>query len=161
MNGERGSAETCGGFLRFPLCVRTTRRRPSSHHVPVTFTFTTSTNQGAFSFRLMIRGDSMDDPCRYAHRPVAFLARNIARRPLCHAVILAAVLAAVGCSVSAQYGVKILVDTLSGATPANGAWVAFALLGSLIVADNLLWRLASWIAGYTFPGVARDLRCDF
>jgi ATP-binding cassette, subfamily B, bacterial len=102
----------------------------------------------------------MDDPCRYAHRPVAFLARNIARRPLCHAAILAAVLAAVGCSVSAQYGVKILVDTLSGATPANGAWVAFALLGSLIVADNLLWRLASWIASYTFPGVTRDLRCD-
>src|SRR2546429_9589748 len=109
----------------------------------------------------MIRGDSMDDPCRYARRPVAFLAHYIARRPLCHAAILAAVLAAVGCSVSAQYGVKILVDTLSGATPANGAWVAFALLGSLIVADNLLWRVPRWDPGLHLPGGAPRLSFGF
>jgi len=36
-----------------------------------------------------------------------------------------AVLAAVGCSVSAQYGVKMLVDTLSGASAANGVWGQF------------------------------------
>src|SRR5262249_21100527 len=41
-----------------------------------------------------------------------------------------------------------------------GVWDAFALLVSLIVADNLLWRLASWIAGYTFVGVTGDLRRD-
>ena len=33
-------------------------------------------------------------------------------------------------------------------------------LGSLIAADNLLWRVASWIANYAFVGVTGDLRRD-
>ena len=102
----------------------------------------------------------MDDTCRHAHRPVAFLLHYVARRPMCHAAILGAVLAAVFCSVSAQYGVKFLVDTLSGVHPASGAWTAFALVVSLIVADNLLWRLASWVSSFTFAGVTGDLRRD-
>src|SRR5215216_4014749 len=102
----------------------------------------------------------MDNPCRYAQRPIAFLVRYIARRPFCHAVILIAVLGAVGSSVSAQYGVKFLVDSLSGTHAAEGAWLAFALLVSLILADNLLWRLASWIASGTFVAVTGDVRRD-
>ncbi|HUD86071.1 MAG TPA: ABC transporter ATP-binding protein [Xanthobacteraceae bacterium] len=39
-------------------------------------------------------------------------------------------------------------------------WTAFALLGSLIAADNLLWRVASWIANFAFVGVTGDLRRD-
>jgi ATP-binding cassette subfamily B protein len=100
----------------------------------------------------------MDECCRYAHRPLVFLASYVVRRPWSHAAILAAVLAAVGCSVSTQYGVKFLVDTLSAA--ASGAWLAFTVLVSLIVADNLLWRLASWIGSHTFPAVTGDLRHD-
>ena len=102
----------------------------------------------------------MDDPCRHANRPVGFLLRYIARRPFCHLAILVAVLTAVFCAVSAQYGVKNLVDTLSGAAAEGGAWAAFTLLVSLIVADNLLWRLASWVSSYTFAGVTGDLRRD-
>jgi ATP-binding cassette, subfamily B, bacterial len=102
----------------------------------------------------------MDEFCRYAHRPIAFLVRYIARRPICHGAILIAVLAAVCCAVSTQYGVKILVDTLSAGDATHAAWLAFALLVSLIVADNLLWRVASWIGSYTFAGVTGDLRCD-
>jgi ATP-binding cassette, subfamily B, bacterial len=102
----------------------------------------------------------MDFPCCYASRPVAFIARYVSWRPFCHAAILVAVLGAVICSVSAQYGVKFLVDTLSGARAADMAWFAFALLVALIVADNLLWRVACWIASYTFVGVTGDLRRD-
>jgi ATP-binding cassette, subfamily B, bacterial len=102
----------------------------------------------------------MHDLCRYAHRPLAFLARYVRGRATSHAVILTAVLAAVVCSVSTQYGVKFLVDTLSGTHAADLAWVAFAVLVSLIVADNLLWRVASWIANYAFVGVTGDLRRD-
>jgi ATP-binding cassette subfamily B protein len=102
----------------------------------------------------------MDDFCRYAHRPIAFLTHYIRRRPVCHGAILIAVLAAVCCAVSTQYGVKFLVDTLSAGYAASTAWLAFALLVSLIVADNLLWRVASWIGSYTFAGVTGDLRCD-
>src|SRR6185503_18453158 len=71
------------------------------------------------------------------------------------------VLAAVGCSVTTQYGLKYLVDTLAaGPTAARGVWHAFLLLVSLIAADNLLWRLAGWIASFTFVRVTGDVRRD-
>src|SRR4030095_7045570 len=102
------------------------------------------------------------DACRYSDRPLAFLARYVRRRPFAHAAIVTAVVAAVGCSVGAQYGVKILVDTLAGglASHANDAWLGFLLLSTLIAADNFLWRVASWIASYTFVAVTGDLRRD-
>jgi len=101
----------------------------------------------------------MDDLCGYGFRPLAFVYRYVRMRPWSHAVILAAVLGAVACSVGTQYGVKFLVDTLSSG--ANAAvWTAFCLLGALIVADNLLWRIASWIANFAFVGVSGDLRRD-
>jgi ATP-binding cassette, subfamily B, bacterial len=101
----------------------------------------------------------MADLCDYAGRPIAFIIRYVRQRPVAHTVILIAVLAAVACSVGTQYGVKHLVDVLSNHYGA-GVWLAFALLGSLIAADNLLWRLASWIANYAFVGVTGDLRRD-
>ncbi len=101
----------------------------------------------------------MADLCGYASRPLAFMFRYVRLRPISHAVILAAVLGAVACSVSTQYGVKYLVDILSNHN-GTGIWIAFALLGSLIAADNLLWRFASWIANFAFVGVTGDLRRD-
>ena len=104
----------------------------------------------------------MDHANRYAGRPVAFLLRYVSARAKSHAVILLAVLAAVGCSVGAQYGLKILVDTLAGNGHAGAAsaWLAFLLLVALIGADNFLWRVASFIASYTFVAVTGDLRRD-
>src|SRR5262249_9298499 len=78
----------------------------------------------------------------YAASPLAFIFRYIRLRRISHAIILAAVLAAVGCSVCTQYGVKFLVDTLSSGENA-AAWTAFSVLGALIAADNLLWRVAA------------------
>lgn len=106
----------------------------------------------------------MNDANRYAQRPFALLAHYIKKRPISHAAILAAVLGAVGCSVGAQYGVKLLVDTLSAGLYVDGsvrnAWLGLLLLATLIAADNLLWRVASWIASYTFVAVTGDLRRD-
>ena len=63
----------------------------------------------------------MDEAPGYVDRPFAFILRYVRRRPISHAVILAAVLAAVGCSVTTQYGVKYLVDALSaGSAAAHG-----------------------------------------
>jgi ATP-binding cassette subfamily B protein len=101
----------------------------------------------------------MADFCDYAGRPLAFILRYVCQRPIAHAIVLSAVLAAVACSVGTQYGVKYLVDTLSHGASA-GVWTAFIFLGSLIAADNLLWRLASWIANTAFVGVTGDLRRD-
>src|SRR3984885_12310466 len=103
----------------------------------------------------------MDNLSGYANRPLAFVLRYLRQRLASHAVILAAVVAAVACSVGTQYGVKFLVDGLSaGPGRAGGVWLAFALLMSLIACDNVLWRIASWTASYTFVGVTGDLRRD-
>ncbi|WP_027582240.1 ABC transporter ATP-binding protein [Bradyrhizobium sp. Ai1a-2] len=103
----------------------------------------------------------MDNLSGYAHRPFPFVLRYLRRRPASHAVILGCVLGAVACSVGTQYGVKNLVDSLSGGpAKASGVWLAFVLLMSLIAADNFLWRIASWIASYAFVGVTGDLRRD-
>jgi ATP-binding cassette subfamily B protein len=101
----------------------------------------------------------MADLCDYAEHPLAFMFRYIRLRPVSHAVILIAVLCAVVCSVGTQYGVKFMVDMLSN-HDGTGVWLAFALLGSLIAADNLLWRVAAWIANFAFVGVTGDLRRD-
>ncbi len=102
---------------------------------------------------------SSADLSGYANRPLAFVYRYVRLRPLSHSVILVSVLGAVACATSTQYGVKYLVDVLSHRGSAD-PWTAFALLGSLIAADNLLWRVAAWIANYAFVGVTGDLRRD-
>ncbi|MCC8961980.1 ABC transporter ATP-binding protein [Bradyrhizobium sp. Pear76] len=103
----------------------------------------------------------MDHLSGYAHRPFPFVLRYLRRRLPSHVVILSAVVVAVACSVGTQYGVKNLVDALSaGPSAANGVWLAFALLMSLIAADNFMWRIASWTASYTFVSVSGDLRRD-
>ncbi len=97
---------------------------------------------------------------RYANSPFLFMMHYVRSRPIAHLVILSAVLAAVACSVLTQYGVKILVDVLS-MTPATApVWTALAILVALIAADNLLWRLAGFVASFTFVGVTGDLRRD-
>src|SRR6201982_3817197 len=103
----------------------------------------------------------MDQLSGYAHRPFPFVLRYLRRRPASHLAILAAVIAAVACSVGTQSGVKSLVDCLAGGPDgATSVWLAFAFLMSLIAADNFLWRIASWIASFTFVGVTGDLRRD-
>ena len=102
-----------------------------------------------------------EDFSRYTKHPFAFIFRFVGQRWIAHSIILIAVLAAVACSVSTQYGIKFLVDTLSDrATAASRIWLAFLLLVLLITADNLLWRLASWVANFAFVGVTGDLRRD-
>lgn len=101
----------------------------------------------------------MSEICTFTRRPVAFLARYIRRRGAAHGLILTAVLAAVACSVGAQYGVKALVDALAGIGTVR-VWLAFAILAGLIAADNLLWRLAMYIASSTFTAVTGDIRRD-
>jgi len=103
----------------------------------------------------------MDSLSGYSQRPFAFVLRYLRQRLASHLVILCTVGAAVACSVGTQYGVKFLVDKLSAGPSHDGSvWLAFAFLLCLIGADNFLWRIASWIASYTFVGVTGDLRRD-
>jgi ATP-binding cassette subfamily B protein len=103
----------------------------------------------------------MDSLSGYSHRPFAFVLRYLRRRFAAHVVIMVTVTAAVACSVGTQYGVKYLVDGLAaGPTHDGRVWLAFVFLAGLIGADNLLWRIASWTASFTFVGVTGDLRRD-
>src|SRR3954471_8049782 len=103
----------------------------------------------------------MDNLSGYAHRPLSFVLRYLRQRRASHVIIISSVILAVACSVGTQYGVKYLVDGLSaGPDRANAVWLAFILLMSLIAADSFLWRIASWVASFTFVGVTGDLRRD-
>ena len=103
----------------------------------------------------------MEDLASFAKRPLAFSWRFVRRRGPAHAVILTAVALAVICSIFTQYGVKILVDTLSlPQRSPTAVWHVFALLLALIAADNLLWRLASWVGNSAFANVTGDVRRD-
>jgi len=93
-------------------------------------------------------------------RPFAFLGRYIWARRAGHLAVVLAVAGAVGCSVSTQYGLKYLVDSITGATGARSPWPAFAFLVALMAADNLLWRVAGWTANTTFVAVTGALRGD-
>lgn len=100
----------------------------------------------------------MKDLSTYRGRPYQFIGRFIATYPYAHAAIGLAVMAAVFCSVSTQYGVKYLVDALSDTNAQQKVWIGFALLAGLIAADNLLWRVASWIANSAFVDVSGNVR---
>jgi ATP-binding cassette, subfamily B, bacterial len=93
--------------------------------------------------------------------PGIFLLHYVRRRLGSHLVILMAVLAAVGCAIGAQYGVKNLVDVLGSQNPTPGKlWSAVALLLGVVAGDNLLWRLAGWVAARAFVALGGDLRMD-
>jgi ATP-binding cassette, subfamily B, bacterial len=99
--------------------------------------------------------------CRYASRPLSFLARYVRQRVVSHSIILVTVLIAVICSVSSQYGIKFLVDQLAAGPHGGGhIWYAFAILVGLVAADNFTWRIAGWVASYAFVGVTGDLRAE-
>jgi ATP-binding cassette subfamily B protein len=100
---------------------------------------------------------------RYASGgPVRFLLHYVWRRSVSHLIVLFSVLAAVGCAIGSQYAVKNLVDLLSAGKGVSDAalWSAVGLLIGLVGGDNLLWRLAGWVATHAFVAVGGDLRID-
>ena len=105
--------------------------------------------------------DSMSLP-RYASRgPARFLLHYVGRRLGSHLTVLIAVFAAVGCAIGAQYGVKNLVDALGDPNVGDTRlWGAVGILLALVAGDNLLWRLAGWVATFAFVAVGGDLRLD-
>jgi ATP-binding cassette subfamily B protein len=100
----------------------------------------------------------MGDLSEFAHHPYRFIRRILSSYPWSHTGILVAVLGAVTCSVSTQYGVKQLVDALSDPTRHSAVWMAFGILIALIAADNMFWRIAAWLGHSTFVSVSGSVR---
>jgi ATP-binding cassette subfamily B protein len=93
--------------------------------------------------------------------PAVFLLHYVGRRLASHLMVLLAVLSAVGCAIGSQYAIKNLVDVLGARLPSDVTlWSAVGILLALVAGDNLLWRLAGWIATYAFVAVGGDLRLD-
>src|SRR3954465_9017720 len=93
--------------------------------------------------------------------PIGFLWHYVRCHPWGHATVFFSVLIAVVCAVSTQYGLKHLIDIVAAGPQHDGRiWWAFALLCSLVAADNLLWRVGGWAAAYTFVAVTGDVRRD-
>jgi ATP-binding cassette subfamily B protein len=99
---------------------------------------------------------------RYASKGAfRFLGRYVRRRFFSHFIVIAAVLAAVLCSVGSQYAVKHLVDVLSThLPPPRVLWGAVGILLGLVAGDNILWRVAGWASTHAFVAVGGDIRID-
>ena len=104
---------------------------------------------------------SVPVPVYAARGPVSFLFHYVRLRGGGHVVVLVAILAAVGCAIGSQYAVKNLVDVLGWQfPPARSLWTAVGILLALVAGDNLLWRLAGWVAARAFVELSGDLRLD-
>jgi ATP-binding cassette subfamily B protein len=95
-------------------------------------------------------------------RPMLLLLRYVRLHPVGHAIVLASVLLAVGCSVSTQFGMKYLIDVISKGQQAGAplVWGAFAVLCALVAGDNMMWRVGGYTAHRTFVAVTGDIRRD-
>jgi ATP-binding cassette, subfamily B, bacterial len=107
------------------------------------------------------KGTVMSLPRYATHGAGVFLFHYVRHRLPSHAVVLASVLAAVGCAIGSQYAIKNLVDALSAGTMSEVSLrIPVVILLALVAGDNLLWRLAGWVASYAFVAVGGDLRLD-
>ena len=95
-------------------------------------------------------------------RPLAYLFHYMAKHKAGHLTVLFAVMLAVTCSTSSQYGMKHLIDVVSMGLEAGRphVWGAFALLCGLVAADNLMWRVGGYAAHRAFVAVTGDIRRD-
>jgi ATP-binding cassette, subfamily B, bacterial len=95
----------------------------------------------------------------YSGKPIGLLLRYVGRHPIAHALVLASIVAAVGCSLASQFAIRNLIDALPGGR-AHPAQVihAFLVIVVLLLADNLFWRVAGWASVRTFVEVTGDVR---
>jgi ATP-binding cassette subfamily B protein len=96
---------------------------------------------------------------KWQDRPIALMFHYAALHPVAHITVIASILGAVACATGSQYAIKNLIDKVSGGG-SGFVWLAYAILVTLIVADNLFWRVAGWVASKLFVRVAADVRND-
>ncbi len=96
-------------------------------------------------------------------RPVAFLWHYIQLRQWHFGGLLLLIVGAASCAVAVQYGMKLLVDSMAQGTADRGAanvWFPLGLFISLIVIENVFWRLGGWLGCRTVVASVVDIRVD-
>ncbi|MCP9340498.1 ABC transporter ATP-binding protein [Stutzerimonas xanthomarina] len=102
-------------------------------------------------------------PVPLPSRPVPFLWHYICARPWHFGGLLALIIGAASCAVAVQYGMKLLVDAMAQGTADRGSanvWWPLGLFISLIVIENVFWRLGGWLGCRTVVASVVDLRVD-
>ncbi|WP_069268997.1 ABC transporter ATP-binding protein, partial [Paraburkholderia nodosa] len=109
--------------------------------------------------RRQIRGRRATALIQYACKPISLLLRYVRAHPYGHLVVLSGIVAAIACSLGAQFATKNLIDTLPAGHAHPGRVVeAFLIIVALLFADNLFWRLAGLAGVRTFVAVTGDVR---
>jgi ATP-binding cassette, subfamily B, bacterial len=90
-----------------------------------------------------------------------FLGRYLRRRLGSFTGLLALVVTGAACSVAAQYGMKLLVDAITGENrDIQAVAVPLGLFIGLIAIESASWRLAGWLACRTVVATGVDIRLD-
>jgi ATP-binding cassette subfamily B protein len=95
--------------------------------------------------------------------PAAFMAHYVRTRPYHFIGLLMTVLAAAGCGIGMQYGMKMMIDAMTAAKPHGnhlGVNIALAVFIGLIFLEALFWRLSGWLGSRTTIGVGEDIKVD-
>ncbi|MBK3777922.1 ATP-binding cassette domain-containing protein [Azospirillum brasilense] len=94
-------------------------------------------------------------------RPGRFLMRYIRRRPWSFGGLFTVIVAAAGCAVAVQYGMKLLIDAMASSDRATAdVWTPLGLFLGFIAAENVLWRLGGWLGCRTVLATGVDMRLD-
>ncbi|MBB4004644.1 ABC transporter ATP-binding protein [Aurantimonas endophytica] len=93
--------------------------------------------------------------------PVAFVLHYVKRHPILFFCLFLVAFLAASLSVGVHYGMKLLVDAITGAQPnPDVAWMWLGVFITLIAAESVLWRASGWLAARTTISVGVDIRLD-
>ncbi len=102
-----------------------------------------------------------EDSASLPQRPIRFLLRYVRRRPWQFLGLLLLIVAAAGCAVAVQYGMKLIVDAMSGDHRGSAdVWSPLILFIGLIASENVCWRCAGWLGCNTIVATGVDVRLD-
>lgn len=90
-----------------------------------------------------------------------FLWQYVCRHPVAYGSLAVFIVGGASCTVAVQYGMKLLVDTMSEAGPASSrVWMPFGLFIALIAVENVFWRLGGWQGCRTVVRSCAQMRVD-
>jgi ATP-binding cassette subfamily B protein len=90
-----------------------------------------------------------------------FLWQYVRRHPLAYGCLAAIIVGGASCAVAVQYGMKLLVDTMSQAgRDSHQIWWPFGLFIALIAIENVFWRLGGWLGCRTVVASCAEMRVD-
>ena len=94
-------------------------------------------------------------------QPGVFLWRYVRRRPWIFGSLAFLIVTGAACSVGVQYGMKLIVDAMSGDDRQSwDIWRWLALFISLIAAESVCWRLSGWLGCRAVVATGVDVRLD-